>query len=339
MNKNLKRNSVLLLLITAVVVFFVIKDDFDDIVRALSKANVCFILLGMCFTVSYWFCKSLSLHNIVKEYRDKIKLGQIFKQITITQFFNGVTPFASGGQPMQIYMLGKSGIKFTHSTNIIVQDFILYQMALITHGVIAVLLNLKFGLLESNPLLVNLTIIGFTVNTLVGLGLLFVSFSTKFNKFIVNNVIGLFSKIKIVKNKEKTISSWKLKLKEFNESAILLREKKSIIVKGYIYNLIGLTCYYLTPLFVIHALGFGSSITIMAAYVSCAYVSVIGAFVPLPGGSGGIEGSFLEFFGNFMAPATTKAVLLLWRSITYYLAMIVGAITFNTFKGVKEECE
>lgn len=337
--KNLKRNSVILLLITAVVLFFVIKDDFHDIVDALSKANIAFILIGIVFTVLYWFFKSLALHNIVREYREKIKLRQIFKQITITQFFNGITPFASGGQPMQIYMLGKSGLKFTHSTNIIVQDFILYQMALITHGVIAVLLNWKFNLLAANPLLRNLTIIGFLINTLVGVGLLFVSFSTKFNRFVVNNVIGLFSKINLVKNKEKTINSWKIKLKEFNESAVLLREKKSLIIKGYIYNIIGLACYYITPLFVIYALGFGSSITIMATYVSCAYVSVIGAFVPLPGGSGGIEGSFLEFFGNFMSPATTKAVLILWRSITYYLAIIVGAITFNTFKGVKEECE
>lgn len=337
--KNLKKNSLLLLLITAVVVFFVIKDDFNDIVNALSKANIIFIILGMAFSVLYWFFKSLALHNIVREYREKIKLKQIFKQITITQFFNGITPFASGGQPMQIYMLGKSGLKFTHSTNIIVQDFILYQMALITHGVIAVLLNMKFGLVETNPLLKTLTIVGFTINTLVGLCLLFVSFSTKFNRFVVNNVIGLFSKMKLVKNKEKTINSWKLKLKEFNESAILLREKKSLIVKGYIYNIIGLACYYLTPLFVIYALGFGSSVTIMSVYACCAYVSIIGAFVPLPGGSGGIEGSFLEFFGHFMVPSTTKAVLLLWRSITYYLAMIVGAITFNTFKGVKEECE
>ena len=337
--KNIKKNSLILLLITAVVVFFVIKDDFNDIVNALSKANIIFIIIGMTFSVLYWLFKSLALHNIVREYREKIKLKQIFKQITITQFFNGVTPFASGGQPMQIYMLGKSGIKFTHSTNIIVQDFILYQMALITHGVIAVLLNMKFGLVETNPLLTTLTIVGFTINTLVGLGLLFVSFSTKFNRFVVNNVIGLFSKMKLVKNKEKTINSWKLKLKEFNESAVLLREKKSLIVKGYIYNIIGLACYYLTPLFVIYALGFGSSVTVMAVYACCAYVSIIGAFVPLPGGSGGIEGSFLEFFGHFMVPSTTKAVLLLWRSITYYLAMIVGAITFNTFKGVKEECE
>lgn len=337
--KNIKKNGIILLTITAIVLFFVIKDDFYNIIDALSKANILFILIGIGFTVFYWFFKSLALHNIVKEYRKKMKVRQIFKQITITQFFNGITPFASGGQPMQVYMLGKSGLKFTHSTNIIVQDFILYQMALITHGVIAVLLNWKFQFLESNPLLRNLTIIGFAVNTLVGLGLLFVSFSTKFNKFVVNKVIGLFSKMNLVKNKEKTIKSWKIKLKEFNDSAIILRKKKSLIIKGYIYNLIGLLCYYLTPLFVVYSLGFGQSMSAIAVYVSCAYVSVIGAFVPIPGGSGGIEYSFLQFFGNFIKGPGLSAVLIVWRTITYYLAIIVGSITFNTFKGVEEKCE
>ena len=146
--KNIKKNGIIMLLITIVVLVLVIKDDFYEIVNALTRA-------------------------IVREYREKIKVSKIFKQITITQFFNGITPFASGGQPMQVYMLNKSGIKLTHSTNIIVQDFILYQMALITHGIIAVLLNYHYHFLQNNPFLRNLTIIGFLINTLVGIGLLF----------------------------------------------------------------------------------------------------------------------------------------------------------------------
>ena len=74
--KNIKKNSLILLLITAVVLFFVIKDDFNDIVNALSKANIIFIILGMTFSVLYWLFKSLALHNIVREYREKIKLKQ-----------------------------------------------------------------------------------------------------------------------------------------------------------------------------------------------------------------------------------------------------------------------
>ena len=337
--KNIKKNGIILLLITIVVLFFVIKDDFSEIVATMSKANLWFIAIGILFTISYWFFKSLALHNIVREYREKIKVRQIFKQITITQFFNGITPFASGGQPMQVYMLNKSGIKLAHSTNIIVQDFILYQMALITHGVIAVLLNYQFHFLQNNPLLRDLTILGFIINTLVGLGLLFVSFSKKFNSFVVNKVIVLFSKLKIVKNKEKTIDNWKRRLKEFNESAVILRQNKLLIFKGYLFNMLGLLCYYLTPLFVIYALGYGDLVTVTAVYVCCAYVSIIGAFVPIPGGSGGIEYGFLQFFGNFIKGSGLSAVLIVWRSITYYLAIIIGSITFNTFKGVEKECE
>ena len=92
--KNLKKHSIILLIITAVVLFFVIKDDFNNIVSALSNANIALIIVGMCFTILYWLFKSMALHNIVREYRKKIKLRQIFKQITITQFFNGITPFA-----------------------------------------------------------------------------------------------------------------------------------------------------------------------------------------------------------------------------------------------------
>ena len=168
--QNIKKNSIILFLITLIVLFFVIKDDFHAIVGALSKANILFILIGLLFTIGYWFFKSLALHRIIREYKKEIKLREIFKQMTITQFFNGITPFASGGQPFQVYMLGKTGLKYTHSTNIIVQEFIMYQMSLITLGVVAVLLNLKFQFLESNPLLRNLTLIGFIINTLIGLG-------------------------------------------------------------------------------------------------------------------------------------------------------------------------
>ena len=83
--KNIKKNSIILLLITAVVLFFVIKDDFDDIVSALSKANFLFILFGMCFSVLYWLFKSLALNNIVREYKEKIKLKQ--KSLEFSRLF------------------------------------------------------------------------------------------------------------------------------------------------------------------------------------------------------------------------------------------------------------
>ena len=331
--KNIKK-ALLLLVVTLVVLYFIIKDDIPNILESLRSANPLFLILGIGFAFLYWLFKALALHGIVNNYK-KIKRKSILKQTIITQFFHGITPFASGGQPMQVYMLKKSGIKIAHSTNIIVQNFLLYQMALITHGIIAVILNFKFNYIVNNVLLRDLTILGFTINALVGLGLLIVSFSEKFNNIVLNVLIWIFTKIKIFKDREKAIERFRNKIGEFHESAIILRQHKMIIARGYIYNMIGLLCYYLTPLFVFYSLGI--NISPLIVYVCCSYVSIIGSFVPIPGGSGGIEYSFLQFFGGFVTGAVLSATVILWRSITYYLAMILGGLLFTTFKGAKSK--
>ena len=74
-------------------------------------------------------------------------------------------------------------------------------------------------------------------------------------------------------------------------------------------------------------------LTIYEVVVSSAFILIIGNFVPIPGGSGGIEYGFIQFFGNFIQGSVLSASLLVWRFITYYLGMILGAISINLFKG------
>ena len=167
-----------------IVFYFVLKDDYRNIVNNLLLANKWYILLGIVLTFGYWFFKALCLHVIVKEYNPKIKFKRMFHQTLITQFFNGVTPFSTGGQPMQVYMLKKNGIKIASATNIIVQEFIMYQMALIVVGIFAIISNLKFQFFTVSPALKSLIILGFIINVLVGIILLFISFSKKFNDFV-----------------------------------------------------------------------------------------------------------------------------------------------------------
>ena len=93
----------------------------------------------------------------------------MFRQTLITQFFNGITPFSTGGQPMQIYMLRNSGIKVGPATNIIIQDFLMYQLALITIGLVSIIGNQVFHFFEISSGLYTLLILGFSINILVGL--------------------------------------------------------------------------------------------------------------------------------------------------------------------------
>ena len=69
-----------------------------------------------------------------------------------------------------------------------------------------------------------------------------------------------------------------------------------------------------------------SSITILESILCSGYTYLIGSFVPIPGGTGGLEYGFLQFYGNFVSGSKLKALMLVWRFITYFMAMITGFI-------------
>ena len=63
---------------------------------------------------------------------------------------------------------------------------------------------------------------------------------------------------------------------------------------------------------------------------AAAYVTMISAFIPLPGGSGGAEGSFYMLFVLFFTSGTIAPAMLLWRFITYYSCIIAGSVVIST---------
>ena len=66
--------------------------------------------------------------------------------------------------------------------------------------------------------------------------------------------------------------------------------------------------------------------TIFTMLAAQTFVTMVSAFIPLPGSSGGAEGSFYLFFGTFFGPTIIPAILL-WRLVTYYANILFGCLT------------
>ena len=249
-----------------------------------------------------------------------------------TQFFNAVTPFATGGQPYQVYHLIKDGISATTSTSVIIQNFIVYQIAMVFLGCIAVVGNQVFGVFAKNSILRQLVTLGFIINTAVIVILFIVAFSTKMNKKLVHLGITILTKLKIVKDKEKKLKEWDEYINNFHSSAEILLENKGHFILTILCNLVALCCLYSIPYILLCATGDFVSFNLPTAIMTSAYVMLIGSFVPIPGGSGGLEYGFISFYGTFITGSTLMAIMLLWRFVTYYFGMIVGAIALNMKK-------
>jgi uncharacterized protein (TIRG00374 family) len=271
----------------------------------------------------YKFCKKIN--------KDFKFLSAI--QLTLrTQFFNAVTPFATGGQPYQIYYLKTVGIDYASSTSVVLENFIVYQIALVTLGIIALVSNQIFDIFNNNQLLQNLIALGFIINALVIIIMFLVAFSKKINKFIIGLGIKILTKLKLVKNKEKKLKEWDENINEFHKSAKILLEDKKTFILNILYNFIALCILYLIPLFVLYSMGVFNAFSAGVSIVTCAYIMIIGSFVPIPGATGGLEFGFVEFFSNFITGSKLSAMMLVWRFITYYFGIIVGSIALNIKK-------
>ena len=86
------------------------------------------------------------------------------------------------------------------------------------------------------------------------------------------------------------------------------------------------------PLTILYSTGDYTSFNAFLAIITSAYVMLIGSFVPIPGGTGGLEYGFFAFYGNFLSGSRLTAIMLVWRTLTYYLGMIIGAIAVNIKK-------
>lgn len=326
MKKNYK-NFILILLVSLVTLYFVFKDDFETKVTYLFAYNKGWLIAGILFVFLYYFLKSLVIYYCTKKFKNEYKLKDAFYTILSVQFFNNVTPFSIGGHPYLIYKLKKQGLSLEKGTNVVLQDFIVYQIALIFLSTAAILANSIFNIFPENHLLKQLVLLGYIINVIVIIFLFVVSFNRKGNKFILNTFYKIVQKFKIFKADNNLQQRFDGFVENFHESALELMKSKWHFVRIILLNTAALCFLYLIPFTLI--VGLGGYLNPLLVIVCSSYVMLIGSFVPLPGGAGGLEFSFLAFYGNFIVQDKLVSIMVAWRIMTYYLGIFVGAIAVN----------
>lgn len=329
MKKNII-NFFILLIISLIVLYFSLKDNYLEIIETIKNMNLFFFVISLLLFISYIFTKSIIMKMVVNNFKKEYSLKKSFRMCLETNFFHAITPFSTGGQPYEIYRLNKDGITVVNAASVSIQNFIIYQIALVLLGIFAISYNYIFKLYPEITILKNLVFLGFLINFLVIVFLFIITYYKKGNKVIINFIINLLYKLKIIKNKEDLINKFEKYLLDFNVgSKILLKNKKKFILL-IILQLLSLIILYSIPYFIIK--GIGLNILMFNVIVTSAYVMLIGSFVPIPGGTGGLEYGFISFYGNFINGPILNAVMLLWRFVTYYFGMIFGAIILGLRK-------
>ncbi|MBQ0110436.1 MAG: flippase-like domain-containing protein [Oscillospiraceae bacterium] len=316
-------------------VFFV--DDPEKIYAALKESKPYFLILAAICMVGYWICEALCQFYILRSCESRLKFRQIVRVTMIGQLFNCITPSASGGQPMQAYVMNKYGVSVGEATCSLLMRFAVYQTVMVLYTFIILLFKLSY-FTQTISAFSSLSVIGFTVNLVVLVVLLLCCFYPNLCVKIVQVIINLGAKIKLVKNKEKIIDRLDKEVENFNSTFRSFKGGFKQLGISALFAAVQLTLYFMVPFFICQALSV--NINFFDSLALAAFTFLLSSFVPLPGGSGGAEGGFLLFFGGqFDAAGKSVAVaILLWRIMTFYLPILCGSVFYltNRSKGDKK---
>ena len=329
---KLRINIIVIVIVSFIVVFLSLKDNFSESVDNLLHMNFFWIIIACLLMVLNIMFQSLSQYRFLKEVKSDYKFSSCFKLMSMSLFFNAITPFSSGGQPFEVYLLNKEGIKMADSANALLQNFITYQFALIFIGTVSIILNRIFNIFPDGNILKNVVLIGFLINVIVMGLIIFFSRAKKLNTKFFSKVFDFIFHFKFIKNKEEKRAKAEKALDDFYNSTAIMKNNFKNTLYSFLYNLLSLLCLYLIPLFVFFALKEYNTINVIHSIVLSAYTFLIGSFVPIPGATGGLEYGFMDFFGIFSSGAVLSSAMLVWRLITYYLGMVIGGITLITYR-------
>ena len=321
--KNLKKQTFILLLVTLLVLYLVLKDNFSQIMELLLSMKLGYLLLAVIFIFLYWVFKSIAMYIVARHYSKSIKGFNIFKQIVITQFFNGITPFSTGGQPMQIYYMKKDDIDISHSTFALLVQLSGYQFSVVLIALISLIFSFNY-VRSLDAIIVFLFIVGFIINFTLFVLYTLLIFKNSFVKKISNFCIKLLRKINL-KNINKIVDKINEILKIFHESSNYIKENKMVVIKSFVTCIIQVLINYIGPYLIYKSFGFSeNSLWLFISMQAILFICV--SFVPIPGSVGASEAGFLGVY-QFLFPASyLSSAMLLSRGISFYLFVLITGI-------------
>lgn len=296
-----------------------------DLVTSSQEINLFWIFGALfCYGASV-FSDVLVIYLYIHDEYKQFKIRHSVRSVLLGLFWSAITPSSTGGQPMQVYYMSKHRVDVGYSSSRLLNRFLVYQIIMTIMTVIAVIL--KFSYFQENmdtPILSTLVTIGFISQTFITSVFVFLAFSKRLTAKATRGIAAILCKVKLVKDKERLKKSLEVQLSKFHVGNRMIFSKPRLVLAAAGLTVIQLITMFLVPYCIYRSFGLREA-SPFDMVCSQAFVTLISGMIPIPGASGAAEFSFSALFALFFTPATIKSATLIWRIITYYLSIIVGA--------------
>ena len=280
--------------------------------------SLALVVVGLIY-ISEAICYSI----LLKKTTGKFNFWLGLRVAIVGKYWDNITPFGSGGQVAQIAYIKGKGNSGDVATSVIIGKYLNHQIGFIILGILAILA--PFDMFGMSGLAVKyLATFGIIINAVIFGIIMLVSTSKKACSFFVVGGLKLLTKLRIIKNYRAALTKSMRFIKEYQMSMKAFMKRPLIVIAEVLLNimywvLLSMVAWLVYLMF--HPTGGVNGLMIMTMSFLCSFASSV---VPIPGGSGAAEISFMVMFGALFTTGTTFWALMLWRVLTYYIFLLVG---------------
>ena len=304
----------------------VTKGDGLTFSEAMSNINALGAVMLVCVVLLIMIVDCLKFCFVNKAVIGRMRPAVAIKTSFIGRFYDGITPFSTGGQPLQIYYMTTKGINVSDSSAIALIRYFgsIFGFAFI--GAVFMILGVVFGVLDGvsgGTLLLVAGWVGLAVNLILPVFILFFVFFPRLASKCTALFINIGVKLHIVKNREKVMAKALKIVDDFVSSFKIIVKRPLLLILFLICCFAENFLTFSVPYFVMNALSCNLD-GMFIAVMSLNIFAIFGvSFIPTPGNSGVVEGMGVLAFSLAAGAALAWAVLF-WRFAVYYIYIFIG---------------
>lgn len=327
--KHTKKEMLLITLLIGVTLYLVGRSlSINDLRTLFHSLKGVYVVIAFSLLFAFWGLEAFMLGWLIKRVKKKRIPRWLpwvaLKTTLVGQYYANITPFASGGQPAQLFVLQKYKVQPSEGTVVLVAKFLVFQITVTCYALTF------FVLRHANIPVFALPFVtaGLLIN---GLGLFVISLGAFKPELLMRCIAVVIRNLRFSDEKsEAIINRINRFVAEYKNGMIKLSKEKKQTLGLFIMSIIQLTVFFSIPYMLSQAVGItGITYVEMLSLQSILYMAV--SFIPIPGTVGVSEFGFITLLGHVMSNNLASILMLLWRFVSYYFSLIFcGLFTLMT---------
>lgn len=326
--ENKKKQAISLLVILGMIgvtAYFLLREnELPQLFHLIAGVDLRYLLIGALVMFLFFCLEATSIRILLRSFSYPLPFSRCLNYSLIDFYFSSITPGCCGGQPSQIYYMYRDGIHVSSSSLALLLFNLCYHIGMMIIIACSLLIGGR-ALWSSLGILKYLMIYGAGAQLFLIFAFFAAVFSRRLMPMAVAAVLRVLAKLHIVKNPEAARQKVDAQIQEYQRGAAYMKANPLILLKILGLATLHLLSLYSIPFWIYKAFGLsGSSFLLIVAMQASLTLSF--ESLPIPGGIGVAESSFLLLFGGVFGSALVLPAMLLCRGLNYYLCLAVSGL-------------